>query len=151
MNTYKAVTFFVLLLIPFSGSSSPPHSYTVNTKLIKHSPSYDVTKHLPKLRYLCGGHVTGASYKGKAGAHIVWKAYSSKLSPKRLVSKYTKKLGLAPNHSNGKCSIWRNIPNKSGTILEICSSRSFGPWRRCSKSKINSSSKSVVMNSSLLR
>ena len=140
MKTYKIFATLSLLLIFYSSYATPVPTQLTDT---------DVKKILSTLNFLCSGHVTGAPNKGSPGPHINWKAYSSNLTPKAFVSKYTKQLGLPLNEAEKDCSTWNYKDGKSDSIFEVCNIQSSGPWISCKKPLFKS--KSIIMSSSITR
>lgn len=140
MNKYKILASFAFALISFS-------YYATSVK--KQISDSDIDKLLSDQSYLCEAHITGAPSQGKAGPHIIWKAYSSDQSPEILISKYTKQLGLLPDDIDQNCSLWRYKPDKTEKILEICTKQSLGPWNNCKKTSVNT--KTIIINSSISR
>lgn len=92
----------------------------------------------------CSGHVTmEVNSKNPSGAHINWKAYSSRLDKNLLIEHYRKIFGFADAGDNLGCRVW-SFDNQNGRPrVSVCSPTSNGPWSDCLA--LSNKSKSVVL------
>jgi hypothetical protein len=96
------------------------------------SASTPEIKPYPGSKHLCGEHVTGMPSDGKAGPHIVWEAYYSKVDTNKVADFYKKHLGIEKYRFEQGSHEWSfSDADSHSSVLSIQQSSEGGPWTSC--------------------